>query len=280
MGLKLDNLNYFHEVVRTSGEIQLNTPMEDLFSVKGKIALVTGSTGALGYGFASGLARYGATVILHGRDGSKLEARVRELTGQGFRVHGYAFDVTDSRDVNEAVRSIEKETGPIDILVNNAGINIRAPLEEYHDEDWRKVIDTNLTGPYIMAKAVVPSMIRRRSGKIINIGSMQSEISRPTIAPYAASKGGIKMLTRGMAVDWGKYNIQVNAIGPGYFKTEMTQPLYENPEFDTWLRGRTPSNRWGEPSELIGALLFLSSAASDYVNGHMLYVDGGLLASI
>jgi len=254
--------------------------MENIFSVKDKIALVTGSTGALGYAFAGGLARHGATVILHGRDGIKLQEKIHELTDLGYRAHGYTFDVTVSVEVNQSVRKIEKEIGPIDILVNNAGINIRAPLEEFSDNDWGKVIETNLTGPYIVSKAVVPSMIRRRSGKIINIGSVQCELSRPTIAPYTASKGGIKMLTRGMAVDWGKYNIQVNAIGPGYFKTEMTQPLYENPDFDAWLRGRTPSNRWGEPPELIGALLFLSSAASNYVNGHMLYVDGGLLASV
>jgi len=254
--------------------------MKDLFSVKGKIALVTGSTGILGGYFARGLADHGATVILHGRNRDKLDKKVDELTSIGYKVHGYLFDVTNSEQVNSQVQRIEKEIGPVDILVNNAGIMIRAPLEEFSEEDWNSVVETNLTSPYIVARAVVPSMIKRKSGKIINIGSMQSEISRITIAPYTAAKGGLKNLTKGMAVDWARYGIQVNGIGPGYFKTEMTRPLYEDPDFDAWLCNRTPSNRWGDPGELIGALIFLSSPASSYVNGHMLYVDGGLLASI
>lgn len=254
--------------------------MKNIFNIEGKVALVTGSTGALGNTFARGLAEHGATVILNGRKKEKLDQKVQELRGDGLKAFGYVFDITKSDMVGSAIEEIEKEVGPIDILVNNAGINLRAPLEDFKEEDWNAVIGINLTGAYVVAKAVVKSMINRKSGKIINIGSVQSELGRPTIAPYAASKGGIKMLTKGMAIDWAKYNIQVNGIGPGYFKTELTKPLYENPEFDAWLCGRTPSNRWGEPEELLGALLFLSSEASSYVNGHMVYVDGGLISSV
>jgi gluconate 5-dehydrogenase len=254
--------------------------VEKLFSVEGKIALVTGSTGALGNAFAHGLAEHGATVILNGRNSQKLNQKVDELKAEGFNAYGSVFDVTNSSEVKNAIANIEQNIGPVDILVNNAGINLRAPLEDFKDEDWDAVIGVNLSGAFIVAKAVVQSMIKRRSGKIINIGSVQSALGRPTIAPYAASKGGLKMLTQGMAIDWAKYNIQVNGIGPGYFKTELTKPLYENPEFDAWLCNRTPSNRWGNPEELVGALLFLASPASSYVNGHMVYVDGGLLASV
>lgn len=251
-----------------------------LFDIAGKVALITGSTGGLGSSFAKGLAENGATIILNGRNAEKLEEQVSGFRQAGYNAHGYVFDVTNSNEISLVVSQITKEVGPIDILVNNAGINLRAPLENYNDDDWDKVIGINLTGAYKVAKAVVQSMIERKSGKIINIGSMQCELGRPTIAPYAASKGGIKMLTKGMAVDWAKYNIQVNGIGPGYFKTDMTKALHEDPVFDTWLCGRTPSNRWGDPEELIGALLFLASPASNYVNGQMLYVDGGLLASV
>ena len=242
--------------------------------------MVTGATGGLGFTFASGLARHGARVVLNGRNRSKLEQKVAMLRDEDLDVYPSPFDVTDASQVNEAVQQIEKGIGPIDILVNNAGITIRAPLEKFEDSDWKAIIDTNLTGPYLMAKAVARVMIGRRKGKIINIASVQSELGRPGIAPYTASKGGIKLLTRGMATDWARYNIQVNGIGPGYFKTEMTRPLYENPEFDAWLCNRTPSNRWGDPEELLGALLFLASDASSYVNGHMLYVDGGLLSTV
>ena len=254
--------------------------MNNIFNVEGKVALITGSTGSLGYTFAKGLAQHGATVILNGRNPEKLNHKVSELKSEGYRAFGYAFDITNSKHVNDAISNVEKNIGPIDILVNNAGITLRAPLEDFQEEDWKTLIDINLTGAFIVAKSVVQFMIKRNAGKIINIGSVQSELGRPTIAPYAATKGGIKMLTKGMAIDWAKYGIQVNGIGPGYFKTELTKPLYEDIEFDEWLCNRTPSNRWGEPEELIGALLFLSSEASSYVNGHMLYVDGGLLSSV
>jgi len=181
--------------------------MKNIFSIKGKVALVTGSTGALGNTFARGLAQHGATVILNGRNKVKLAEKVQEMIDEGFNAYGFAFDVTRSEEINLSISRIENEVGPVDILVNNAGITIRAPLEAYKDEDWEKVIGINLTGPYLVAKAVVQSMIKQKSGKIINIGSGQNELGRPTIAPYAASKGGLKMLTKGMAIDWAKYNL-------------------------------------------------------------------------
>ncbi|MFW5757471.1 MAG: SDR family oxidoreductase [Bacteroidota bacterium] len=254
--------------------------MDNLFDVEGKVALITGSTGGLGLTFAEALLERGAVVILNGRNQEKLNKVVNRLKETHQNVFGFAFDVTDANAIGNAVQSVIESLGRIDILVNNAGINIRAPLHEFDDNDWDKVIGINLTGTYKVSKAVAPHMIRQKSGKIINIGSMQSELGRPTIAPYAASKGGVKMLTKGMAVDWAKHNIQVNAIGPGYFKTDLTKPLYENPEFDAWLCNRTPGNRWGDTTELTGALIFLASAASNYVNGHMIFVDGGLLASV
>lgn len=254
--------------------------MKNLFSVEGKTAIVTGAAGGLGFTFARGLAIHGARVVLNGRNRDKLEHQIEILRQEGLGGYAYPFDVTISDQVNHSVQLIEDEVGPVDILVNNAGINIRAPLEDYSDEDWDRIISTNLTGPYLIAKAVAKHMIKRRNGKIINIGSVQSELGRPSITPYTASKGGIKMLTKGMATEWARYNIQVNGIGPGYFRTEMTRPLYEDPEFDAWLCSRTPGRRWGDPDELLGALLFLCSEASSYVNGHILYVDGGLLSAV
>jgi gluconate 5-dehydrogenase len=254
--------------------------INDLFNVEGKVALISGSTGGLGNTFAQALCENGAIVILNGKDKKKLETQVKKYSESGFNVYGYPFDIRDIEQIEVSVESIFNDIGTIDILINNAGVTVRTPLEEFKDEDWRTIIDVNLTGAYRLSKSVIRGMIEQRSGKIINIGSIQCELGRPGITPYAASKGGLKMLTKGMAVEWAKYNIQVNGIGPGYFKTEMTQPLYENPQFDQWLCKRTPANRWGDPSELIGALLFLSSSASDYVSGQMIYVDGGLLAAV
>lgn len=252
----------------------------DLFDLTGKIALVTGSSRGLGYTIAEGLGRAGATVVLNGVNEERLNQSVAALKDMGINAHGAAFDVTDSERIQAQVARIEAEIGPVDILFNNAGIQIRKPLETFDEADWRRLFDVNLTGAYLVAKAVVPGMIERRAGKIINICSVQSELARPSIAPYTASKGGLKNLTKGMATDWGKYNIQVNGLGPGYFVTEMTQPLVDDEKFDSWLRGRTPANRWGEPQELIGAAIFLASRASSYVNGHILYVDGGMLACV
>lgn len=254
--------------------------IEKLFDVSGKIALITGSAGGIGSALALGLCENNATVVLNGRNNEKLEEQRAELSAKGFRVFAFPFDISNSKEVAEAVENIQQQVGNIDILVNNAGITVRNKLEEFSDADWDRIISINLTGAYKVAKAVVKQMIERQAGKIINIGSVQSELGRPSITPYAASKGGLKMLTKGMAVEWAKHNIQVNGIGPGYFKSQMTKPLYEDPKFDAWLRSRTPSGRWGNLDELVGALLLLASPASNYINGQMIYVDGGLLSSV
>ena len=254
--------------------------VHSLFDLTGKTALVTGSSRGLGFVLARGLSRAGASVVLNGLDENRLNRTVEALGRDRGSVHGRAFDVRDASAVGKAVSDVEAAIGPIDILVNNAGVQIRAPLEQFSEKDWRHILDVHLTGAFLMSRAVAPAMIRRHSGKIINVCSVQSELARPTIAPYTAAKGGLKMLTKAMATDWGKHNIQVNGLAPGYFKTEMTRPLFENPEFDTWLHGRTPANRWGDPEELVGALVFLASGASNFVNGHVLVVDGGLTACV
>jgi gluconate 5-dehydrogenase len=254
--------------------------MSNLFDISGKIALVTGSGQGIGLTLARGLARAGCKVVINDKIKTRLDNPVDNLRKEGLLAYGSAFDITHEEDVNEHIDSIGKEVGPIAILVNNAGIQIRSSLENFALSDWQKIIDVNLTGAFIVSKAVSKSMIKREGGKIINICSVQSELARPSIAPYTASKGGLRNLTRGMATDWGKYNIQVNGIAPGYFKTEMTKALYEDEKFDTWLRSRTPANRWGDPEELVGSLIFLSSKASDYVNGQLVYVDGGMTACV
>jgi gluconate 5-dehydrogenase len=260
--------------------MQKSSIVQDLFSLHGKVAVITGSYQGLGLVLARGLGQAGAAIVLNGRNQEKLDETRQHLSDEGLMVHGYAFDVRDSGQIQEAIPKIEEEVGPIDILVNNAGIQRRAPLDQIEETAWREVIETNLTGMFLVTKQIVQGMIARKSGKIINIGSLQCEISRNTIGPYAASKGGVKMLTKAMATDWGKHNIQVNAIGPGYFLSEMTKPLAEDPQFDSWLKARTPMGRWGDQKELIGAMIFLASQASSFVNGHILYVDGGILATI
>jgi len=252
----------------------------DLFDLTGKIALITGSSGGLGLVLARGLGKAGARIILNGRNSSKLDQAVAQLSKQNITVSGNAFDVTKSREITQQVEKIEEDIGPIDILINNAGIQHRGDLAEIEEDDWRSVIETNLTAPFLVSKQIVKSMIRNKAGKIINICSLMSEASRVTTGPYASSKGGLKLLTKAMAVDWAKHNIQINAIGPGYFQTEMTQVLMDNPKFDAWLKTRNPAGRWGKPDELIGAAVFLASKASDFVNGQIIYVDGGLLASV
>ena len=251
-----------------------------LFNIEGKRILITGSTSGIGNVLAEGLAQAGAFVILNGRTETNVDQAVKSFMARGYKTSGAAFDITKAEEVELRIAELESDLGPIDVLVNNAGIQHRAPLEEFKLEDWNKVINTNLTGAFIVSQAVIKLMITRRSGKIINICSLQSELARPSIAPYSTAKGGLKMLTRGMATEWAKYNIQVNAIGPGYFKTEMTKALWENQEFDTWLCKRTPANRWGNPEELIGTLIYLSSAASSFLNGQIIYVDGGITACI
>ncbi len=260
--------------------MQNNDKIQELFTLEGNVALITGSYQGLGLVLARGLGQAGATIVLNGRSPEKLDKAIQQLSGEGLTVKGYAFDVTNSKQIQTVIPQIEEEVGPIDILVNNAGVQRRAPLEEIEEAAWRELIETNLTGVFLVTKQVVQGMISRQAGKIINIGSLQCEISRNTIAPYATSKGGLRMLTKGMATDWGKYNIQSNAIGPGYFLSEMTQPLADDPKFDNWLKTRTPMGRWGDQAELVGAAIFLASAASSFVNGHILYVDGGILATI
>lgn len=252
----------------------------ELFELTGKTAFVTGSGQGLGFEIATGLGQAGATVVLNDIVEGRLAGAVESLKCEGIAAHGYVMDVTDSEEVRSTVDLIEREVGPIDILVNNAGIQIRNPFEEFKEDDWDRLISANLTSVFLVTKHVVKGMIERRSGKIINICSMQSELGRPTIAPYAASKGGVKMLTKSMATEWGKHNIQANGIGPGYFITEMTRPLVEDEKFNSWLCSRTPADRWGDPKELRGPAVFLASEASDYVNGHILYVDGGMLACV
>jgi gluconate 5-dehydrogenase len=251
-----------------------------MFSLNNKTAIITGSGSGLGFTLARGLAQNGARVLLNGRNSHKLEAAVKKLREEDLDAYGYVFDVTDSKKVSEVIDEIAEKFGIPDILVNNAGIQYRAPLEEFPEEDWDRLLDINLKSAFIMAKSVAKGMISRRYGKIINICSVQSELGRPTIAPYAAAKGGLKMLTRAMAVEWARHNIQINGIAPGYFKTEITRALYENPEFDKWLCNRTPANRWGDPEELIGAAVFLSSDASSFVNGQVIFVDGGLVVGV
>jgi len=251
-----------------------------LFNLAGKIALVTGSGQGIGFGIARGLGQAGATIILNGRNAERLNRAVSTLSQEGLKVFGYSFDVSNSSQIDQKISAIEREVGPIDILVNNAGIQRRGPLETIEESVWREVIETNLTAVFLTTKRVVKGMIDRRSGKIINICSLMSEISRPTIAPYTASKGAVKMLTKGMAVEWAKYNIQVNGIGPGFIVTEMNKPLLEDQKFDAMVRSRTPAGRWGEPSDLAGAAIFLASRASDYITGQIIYVEGGLLSAL
>jgi len=252
----------------------------DLFDLTGRVALVTGSSGGLGNVFARGLAAAGAAVCLNGRDAGKLSRAVAEMTDAGLDVRGAAFDVTDAAQIRPAVAELEEDLGPIDVLVNNAGINLRGPLEDIDPDVWRKVIDTNLTGVLLVTQPIVKGMIRRRQGKIINICSLMSELGRETTGPYTASKGGLRMLTRAMATEWARHGIQVNGIGPGYFATEMTRPLVEDEKFNAWITSRTPARRWGDPAELVGPAVFLASAASNFVNGQILYVDGGILAAL
>jgi len=254
--------------------------MHDLFSVKDKVVLITGSSRGLGAGFAFGFAEHGAKVIINGTNQEAVRQTVQAIKAKGGQAAGYAFDITNSQQVILKIAAIEEEVGPIDVLINNAGIHRRAPLEEMSEADWRQVIDLNLNAAFIVSKYVAQGMIARRQGKIINITSLMAEGARSSTGNYAAAKGGLKMLTKAMATEWGKFNIQVNAIGPGYFKTELTQSLAADPQFDAWVKQRVPAGRWGEPSDLLGAAIFLASKASDYINGQTIYVDGGWLAAL
>jgi gluconate 5-dehydrogenase len=256
--------------------------MLQLFSLEGKTALITGGTHGLGMAIAKGLGSAGATIIVNDISKEKIEGAVNEYKACGLKAFGYLFDVTDEKQVIEYIAKIEKEVGPVDILVNNAGIIKRIPMVDMEVADFRQVIDIDLVAPFIMAKHVVKSMIKRKSGgKIINMCSMMSELGRDTVSAYAAAKGGLKMLTKNMATEWAKFNIQANGIGPGYFATAQTEPIRVNGHpFNEFIISRTPAGRWGQPEELAGTAIFLASQASDFVNGHVLYVDGGILATI
>ncbi len=250
------------------------------FSLEGRLALVTGSSQGIGLALAQGLGEAGASVVLNGRDTDKLATAAETLRAKGLTIHERAFDVTDSAAVTEAVDAIERDIGAIEILVNNAGMQFRSPLEEYPEEAWHRLVKTNIDSVFYVGKAVAQHMIPRKSGKIINICSVQSELGRYSIAPYTMTKGAVKMLTKGMCIDWGRYNLQVNGIGPGYFNTPLNEALVDDPKFTEWVKGRTPTGRWGETEELVGAAVFLASPASSFVNGHVLYVDGGITAGL
>ncbi len=252
-----------------------------LFDLIGKNALVTGGTHGIGMALATGLAEAGATIIVNDIFPDKLESAKEEYAEIGIDIHTYVLNVTDEEAVESTIPVIEKEVGPIEILVNNAGIIKRIPILEMKAEEFRQVLDVNLTGQFIMAKAVAKGMVARGHGKIINMCSMMSELGRSTVSAYAASKGGLKMLTRNMATEWARHNIQINGIGPGYIATSQTEPLrVDGHPFNDFIIQRTPAGRWGDPEDLAGTAVFLASKASDFVNGHIVYVDGGILATI
>jgi gluconate 5-dehydrogenase len=251
-----------------------------LFDLSGRTALVTGSTRGIGRALAEALAGAGARVVVNGRDPATVQAARDEMGAQGLRAAGRAFDVTDEDAVERAVEAIERDTGPIDVLVNNTGIQIRAPLEDFATADWNRIVQTNLTSVFLVSRAVARRMIPRRRGKIVNVLSVNSEAARYSIAPYSATKGGLKMLTKGMCVDWARHGIQVNGLAPGYFETELTRPLVQDADFTAWIERRVPAGRWGKVNELAGAAVFLASPASDFVNGHVLVVDGGMTAGL
>lgn len=251
---------------------------QSIFDLKGRTALITGSSRGLGRAMAEGLAAAGARVLINGTDTSRVAQTVAEFRGAGYEADAASFNVTVEDEVKAAFEGLDAAGVAVDILLNNAGIQYRKPMVELETADWQRVIDTNLTSAFVIGREAAKRMIARGHGKIVNIGSLTSEMARATIAPYTVAKGGIKMLTRAMAAEWAQHGIQANAIGPGYMLTDMNEALISNPDFDAWVKGRTPSKRWGKPEELIGTAVFLSSSASDYVNGQIIYVDGGMLA--
>jgi gluconate 5-dehydrogenase len=250
------------------------------FRLDGQLALVTGSSGGIGLALARGLAQAGARVVLNGRNATKLAQAEASLAGEGLAVHSRAFDVTQRNEVDVAIAAIESELGAIDVLVNNAGMTRRAPFQEFPQADWHAIMRTNVDSIFHVGQAVAKHMVPRRRGRIINVASVQSELGRPGTAAYATSKGAVKMLTKGMAIDLGPHGINVNGLGPGYFKTELTEKLVADEAFSDWLVNRTPNRRWGDVEDLAGAVVFLATDASRFVNGHVLYVDGGVTASL
>ena len=254
--------------------------MSDLFSLAKRRALVTGSSQGIGYALAQGLSEAGAEIVLNGRDVAKLDKAAETLRAAGATVHTLAFDATDHEGVRAAVDGFEAEKGPIDILVNNAGMQHRTELENFPADAFERLLQTNVASVFHVGQAVARHMIKRGAGKVINIASVQSLLARPGIAPYTATKGAVTNLTKGMATDWAQHGLQCNAIAPGYFDTPLNAALVADPEFSAWLEKRTPAGRWGNVEELVGACVFLSSNASSFVNGHTLYVDGGITASL
>lgn len=260
--------------------IQLKSAVQKLFDLTGKRALVTGSARGIGFALARGLAGAGAEVIINGRDQNSLDSAASALKAEGATVHQLGFDVTDADKVVAAINRFEGDTGPIDILINNAGMQFRSPLEDFPFDQFENLMRLNVNGAFYVGQTVAKHMIERKQGKIVNICSVQTALARPSIAPYTASKGALANLTKGMATDWAKHGLQINGLAPGYFKTELTASLVADEQFSTWLSGRTPAGRWGEVDELVGACVFLSSNASSFVNGHILYVDGGITSSL
>ena len=255
-----------------------DTMSNPLFDLSGRTALVTGSSRGLGRAMAEGLAQAGARIVVNGVDAARVDAAVAELTAAGHQALAAAFDVTSEAQVLRVFQHFDDSGVAVDILVNNAGIQFRKPMVELATADWQRVIDANLTSAFVIGREAARRMILRGHGKIVNIGSLTSALARATIAPYTVAKGGIKMLTQAMAAEWAEHGLQANAIGPGYMITDMNQALIDNPAFDSWVKARTPSRRWGKPEELVGACVFLASSASDYVNGQIIYVDGGMMA--
>ncbi|MBP3124685.1 SDR family oxidoreductase [Thalassospira sp. ER-Se-21-Dark] len=250
----------------------------ELFSLAGKTALITGSSRGLGRAFAEGLAAAGATVILNGTNADRLSQAQKEMSAKGMKVDTSLFDVTDEAAIKAAFDRLDAAGVQVDILINNAGIQFRKPMLELDTADWQRVIDTNLTSAFMIGREAAKRMVKRGYGKIVNIGSLTSELARATVAPYTVAKGGIKMLTKAMAAEWAERGLQANAIGPGYMLTDMNEALTSNPEFDAWVKGRTPARRWGKPEELIGTAIYLCSDASNYVNGQIIYADGGMIS--
>jgi gluconate 5-dehydrogenase len=250
-----------------------------LFDLTGRSALITGSTRGIGLALARGLAESGATVVINSRQQAAVDGAVAQLKAEGLSVRGAAFDVADEASVRQAFEAFDRDDLAIDILINNAGIQHRKPMVELELADWQRVIDTNLTAAFLVGRETARRMIARgRGGKIINIGSLTSESARATVAPYTVAKAGIKLLSKSMAAEWARYDIQANSIGPGYILTDMNEALVNNQEFDTWVKASNPAQRWGKPDDLVGAAVFLASAASNYVNGQIIYVDGGWLS--
>jgi gluconate 5-dehydrogenase len=254
--------------------------MKSIFNVEGKIVLITGSSRGIGFCLARGFCEAGAIVVLNSTSETTLKSSLETLQRDGFKVFGHSFDVTNETEVVRNIALIEENIGPISVLINNAGIHRRAPLEKMTLNNWKAVLDVDLNSAFIVSQAVAKYMIARKAGRIINITSLNSEAARPTIANYCAAKGGLKMFTKSMATEWGKYNILTNAIGPGYFLTDLTKPLADDAKFDEWVKSEVPLQRWGKPEELIGTAIFLSSDAASYINGHTIYIDGGWQACL